>query len=221
VPRRRARGRVCPCRGSGGCHCALNRVVRGRGRIDIAAQSAPVSARLGCSRGTGKPTLHASACSWSKHMPSCTSLMRVCGSIFFANGSVSGSRIQHRESCSAALPKPASWRYRHTKVRVRQAVDAGARDGVVWGSECTEIVHRVAAQSLRHGAFRARLMRSWTTGVACVGGESASRRVVVWACGRVGVWALVARFLRLRACEEVRSLPGLPDMHRACSARKR
>jgi hypothetical protein len=87
-------------------------VVRGRCRTCIAAPSAAVSTAL-CS-ACMRRTLQASACSWSKHMPSCTSLMSVCGSMFFAKGSVSGSRIQHRESCRAALPKPASWRYRHT-----------------------------------------------------------------------------------------------------------
>jgi hypothetical protein len=32
----------------------------------------------------------------------------VCWETFFAKGSVSGSRIQHRESCSAAFPKPVA-----------------------------------------------------------------------------------------------------------------
>lgn len=132
-------------------------VVRGRCRTCIAAPSAAVSTAL-CS-ACMRRTLQASACSWSKHMPSCTSLMSVCGSMFFAKGSVSGSRIQHRESCRAALPKPASWRYRHT---AHTSQKGQANRVVEWeGGKGTEIVHRVAAQSLRHGASCTRCMRPW------------------------------------------------------------
>jgi hypothetical protein len=40
--------------------------------------------------------------------------MSVWESTFRAKGSVSGSRSQQRDNCSAALPKPASCRYRQT-----------------------------------------------------------------------------------------------------------
>lgn len=101
-------------------------------------------------------TLQASARSWSKHMPSWTRRTSACGSMLPAKGSVSGSRIQHRERWRAALPKPASWRYRHTRPRVR---DAGQSKRSGRPGKGTEIVHRVATECLRHGAFCERCMR--------------------------------------------------------------
>lgn len=76
--------------------------------------------------------------------------MSVCGSTLGAKGRVSGSRIQHRDSCRAALPKPASWRYRQT---------AGGRQSCAhlcgeWDGKSTEIVHDIAAKQ-RHDIIRA------------------------------------------------------------------
>jgi hypothetical protein len=70
--------------------------------------------------------------------------MSVCASTFRAKGSVSGSRIQQRDSCSAALPKPASWRYRQTAGLSVRATAHRGRCG-----EGTEIVHHIAAEQ-RH-----------------------------------------------------------------------
>jgi hypothetical protein len=58
--------------------------------------------------GVPRHTFAASDCSLSNHMPSWRRLTRVCWETFFAKGSVSGSRIQHRESCCAAFPKPVA-----------------------------------------------------------------------------------------------------------------
>jgi hypothetical protein len=165
-PRSRARGRECPCRGSAGCRCAC-RGGRGQGQIYIAAPSSTV--RQAHLHLQVRRTLQASARSWSKHMPSWTRRTRAWGSMLPAKGSVSGSRIQHRERWRAALPKPASWRYRHTRPRVRDAGQGSGGPGTG-----TEVVDRVAAESLRHGAFcercrRLRWVVDWKWGVEAVG----------------------------------------------------
>jgi hypothetical protein len=112
-------------------------------------------------------------------MPSCNMRMSACGSTLRAKGSVSGSRIQHRDSCRAALPKPASCRYRQTVCRVRgQSHGAshriaslrGSRTNV-WGRERrrTEIVHHIAAEQ-RHDIISAGGGDEW---VKVCGGDTA------------------------------------------------
>jgi hypothetical protein len=75
--------------------------------------------------------------------------MSVCGWTFFAKGSESGSRIQHRDSCSAALPKPASWRYRQTVCEVRDGRHGAWYRAKGCVGKGTEIVHHIAAEQ-RH-----------------------------------------------------------------------
>jgi hypothetical protein len=76
--------------------------------------------------------------------------MSVWESTLRAKGSVSGSRSQQRDSCSAALPKPASWRYRQTVQVSERCSRYGAWAGV---GGATEIVHHIAAEQ-RHDIVR-------------------------------------------------------------------